>query len=169
MTDQLSTQVAALVGPAVQIAHVVVDLDDAVERWRREGAGPFVIRRHIPVTDVDYRGSPSTFDHSSAYGQWGDVMVELVVDHGTERSAVRERFPVGVEGVHHHAHFVESLNETLKSLAALGFEVAMSAWAGTVRFVFVDTFDVLGHYLELYEPTDHLRGFYRHVAELAVQ
>ena len=68
-------------GPPKQIAYAVPDAFEAAKRWAKDfGAGPFFISEHIPVTDVSYRGSPSSFDHTSAYGQWGDIMVELVQD-----------------------------------------------------------------------------------------
>ncbi len=56
------------------------------------GAGPFFVRQHIALLDVVIRGRPGTFDHSSAYGQWGHVMVELVEDHGDGPSPVREMY-----------------------------------------------------------------------------
>ena len=69
-------------GPPKQIAYAVPDAFEAAKRWVKDfGAGPFFVSEHIPVTDVIYRGSRSSFDHTSAYGQWGDIMVELVQDH----------------------------------------------------------------------------------------
>ena len=42
------------------------------------GAGPFYwLGRHIDFDEVRFRGGDCTFDHSSAIGQWGEVMVEL--------------------------------------------------------------------------------------------
>ena len=80
-------------GPPKQIAYAVPDAFEAAKKWVEDfGAGPFFISEHIPVTEVLYRGTPATFDHTSAYGQWGDIMVELVQDHGTGPSVVRDLF-----------------------------------------------------------------------------
>lgn len=151
-------------GAPVQIAYAVEDAAAAAERWARElGAGPFFLAEHIPVTDVVYRGSKSVFDHTSAYGQWGDIMVELVQDHGTTPSVVRERFSTGESGLHHMAFFVEDLGSATKGLIDQGVELAMSACAGETRFHFHDALRQLGHFVELYEATDNLVAFYRQV------
>ena len=60
-----------LFDPVVQVAYYVSDPEEAARVWAAERhAGPFFVRRHIPVTDVVYRGTPSRFDHTSAYGWW---------------------------------------------------------------------------------------------------
>ena len=107
-------------GPPKQIAYAVPDAFEAAQRWVKDfGAGPFFVSEHIPVTDVIYRGSPSTFDHTSAYGQWGDIMVELVQDHGTGPSVVRDLYNVDESGLHHLAFFVEDIDLATKSLNCL--------------------------------------------------
>jgi len=152
----------------VQIAYAVPDAEAAAHDWaRRFGAGPFFLWRHIPLRDVMYRGRSAGFDHTSAYGQWGDVMVELVQDHGSSASVVRELYGPAESGLHHLAYFVGDLDETTASLAAEGLPLAMSAVAGGARFHFVDALASLGHFLELYTPSDRLRAFYTHVASAA--
>ena len=49
------------------------------------------------------------FDHTSAYGQWGDIMVELVQDHGTGPSVVRDLYNVDESGLHHLAFSLKIL------------------------------------------------------------
>jgi hypothetical protein len=148
-------------GRPVQLAYVVGDPAAAAASWERDlGAGPFTIAEHIPVDDVVHRGRPSTFDHTSAYGWWGDVMIELFCQHDDSPSAVTERFARGTGGLHHVACFVPDLDA---ALAAAGDAVAMTARAGTTRFAFVDAVRDLGHYWELYEPSERLVGFYAEV------
>jgi len=156
-------------GPPVQIAYAVVDARAAAVTWaERFGAGPFFLNEHIPVTDVVHRGVPGEFDHTSAYGQWGDIMVELVQDHGTGPSAVRDLYAPGDSGLHHLAYFVDDIDDATVRLDEMGFPLAMSAIAGgTTRFHFVDAVAQLGHFLELYEPNDALVGFYSRVRTAA--
>ena len=156
-------------GAPVQVAYVVADLDAAVEEWSaRFGAGPFEVRRHVELRDVELHGRPATFDHSSAYGQWGDVMVELVQDHGTGPSVVRDRFAPGEGGLHHLAFLVDDLAATLARLSDAGLETVMRATtAGGTTFCFVDAVATHGHHLELYERTDRMVAFYRSIADLA--
>lgn len=154
-----------VLGPPVQVAYAVVDVYAAAVEWaERFGAGPFFVRPHIPLTEVVYRGRPSTFDHSSAYGQWGSVMVELVQDHGTAASVVRERYAPDQSGLHHLAHLVPDLDEAIAGLEAQGFSLAMTATSSATRFVFVDAVARLGHMIELYQPTDRVSSFYEFVA-----
>ncbi|HTH04241.1 MAG TPA: VOC family protein [Ilumatobacteraceae bacterium] len=156
-------------GPPVQIAYAVPDAAAAAHEWARDtGAGPFVVRPHIELADVFVRGLPGSFDHTSAYGQWGPVMVELVQDHGDGPSPVREMFARGESGLHHLAFFVDDLQSTVVRLVEAGLSVAMSArTSGGVEFCFVDAVATHGHMLELYRPDDRLRAFYARVADAA--
>jgi Glyoxalase/Bleomycin resistance protein/Dioxygenase superfamily len=159
----------SVLGPPVQIAYAVPDVDTAAARWAADfGAGPFFIRRHIEGRDVVYRGAPAVFDHSSAYGQWGSVMVELMQDHGMAPSIVRERFGVNETGLHHMAFVVPNLGAATAHLESLGFELAMSARSTNTRYHFMDTAAALGHMVELYERSDGLASFYAHVRDAAV-
>ncbi len=95
-------------GAPVQIAYAVPDAAAAAAEWAATyGAGPFFVRPHITVTNVRYRGRPAEFDHTSAYGQWGGIMVELVQDHGAGPSAVRDMYAPEESGLHHLAFFVD--------------------------------------------------------------
>lgn len=164
----MSESLPDVLGPPVQIAYAVPDARAAAERWAREfGAGPFFLAEHIPVTEVIHRGVPGAFDHTSAYGQWGDIMVELVQDHGPGPSAVRDLYPEGGSGLHHLAYFVDDIDVATARLETQGYPLAMSAVAGKTRFHFVDAVAQLGHFLELYEPSGALTGFYTRVREAA--
>jgi len=153
-------------GRPVQVAYAVPDAVEAAHRWAAEfGAGPFFVRRHIPIASVQYRGVAATFDHTSAYGQWGEVMVELVEDHTEGPSVVRDLFPDGGSGLHHLAFFVPDVLAATVSLNERGWPTAMEAvTASGVRFHFIDSSPVLGHMLELYERSEALANFYERVA-----
>jgi Glyoxalase/Bleomycin resistance protein/Dioxygenase superfamily len=159
---------SSVFGPVVQIAYVVTDPERSASAWQhRHGAGPFFFREHIAVTDVIHRGKPSNFDHSSAYGWCGDVMIELFLQHDRSPTAVTERFEDGGTGLHHVACFVPDLDAALAGTEALGMSVATTARSGTTRFAFIDDRETSGHYWELYEPTEHLIGFYAAVRNAA--
>ena len=158
----------SVLGPPVQIAYAVLDVDAAAARWAADfGAGPFIIRRHIEARDVVYRGASAVFDHSSAYGQWGSLMVELMQDHGTAPSIVRERYGVNETGLHHMAFVVPHLDAITAHLESLGFALAMSARSTNTRYHFMDTVAALGHMVELYEQSDRLESFYALVRDAA--
>ena len=161
---------AALAGGPVQIAYGVTDIAQAAQTWTATlGAGPFFLRHHIPVDgvwvddvlvdDVLVGGAPGVFDHSSAYGQWGSIMVELVAVHAPATLAAT--------GIHHLAYFVHSFDEAAEELTANGWPVALTAMAGSTRFGFFDARGDLGHLIEIYEPSPGLLGFYAMVADAA--
>jgi hypothetical protein len=169
---EATTTFRGVLGPPVQVAYVVNDPLVAARRFAdRVGAGPFHVSPHIAVTDAMHRGRPTTFDHSSAYGQWGPLMVELVHQHDDVPSAIRDVYAPGEEGLHHVAHFVADLDAAVEwARVDCGWPTAMTAVAGggTLPFAFVDARRDLGHMIELYEPTPMLRSFYKSVADAAV-
>ena len=153
----------------VQVAYHVPDPVAAAERCARDyGWGPFVLLEHIELERSVHRGTPRRFDHSSAYGQAGDVMVELISQHDDTPSALRDLYQAGQSGIHHVACFVADLGAELRRFADRGVAVALDARTRTgVDFAMVDLSAELGHMLELYEPGEDLRRFYAHVRKLA--
>lgn len=157
--------------PVRQLAYKVNDLEAAAAaHHRRFGSGPFFVLRHVALASSHHRGVDRPFDHSSAYGQWGSVMVELVVQHNPDDSALHEMFPhgSGKEGLHHAALFVDDLQAEIARFKAEGVPLAQLSVTHTgTAFAFVDARASLGHMLELYEPTPQLTGFYDFVGEAA--
>jgi hypothetical protein len=153
----------------VQIAYHVPDPVVAAERCAREhGWGPFFLLEHIPLQWCRYRGAGAQFDHSSAYGQAGDVMVELITQHNDGPSVLRDLYGPDETGVHHVACFVDDLAAALRVQRESGHAIALEARTSTgVDFAMVDLSATLGHMLELYEPSEDLRRFYAHVRRSA--
>jgi Glyoxalase/Bleomycin resistance protein/Dioxygenase superfamily len=163
-SDLTARTVGLRLGPPMQIAYAVSDVHAAAASWHeRQGAGPFVISEHIALASTRIRGVDgpgSAFDHSSAYGQWGELMVELVHEH-TPPLAV-------TSGLHHMAFFVDSIEETANALTLRGWpEILRASTASGMAFAFHDARAELGHFIEIYEPNDRLLGFYAHVRSLA--
>jgi hypothetical protein len=149
----------------VQAAYFVEDVFAAAEFWAKKyGAGPFLVLENIPLDDVIYRGEPGQLDHSSAYGQYGGLMVELVQQNNDGPSPFRDVYPPGQFGLHHMASFAPDLDT---ALASAGHPTALRARAGDMDFAFVDTQSSLGHMVELYQDCETIRGFYQLVAAAA--
>ena len=150
----------------VQVAYAVDDVEAAAASWaERTGAGPFFVSHHGPVAAVDARGQPATFDHSSAYGQWGQLQVELVQVHPTTSASLHDVVPRS-PGLHHVTWFAADLRAEQSRLAAIGWPVAMTARTSSgFAFAFHDARSDLGHLVEVYEPTDRVRSLYARVAE----
>jgi len=154
----------------VQVAYAVDDVRIAAAgHATRFGSGPFFVLDHIEIQTVQHRGEPAVFDHSSAYGQSGDVMIELVCLHRVEPLSLRRQLEQRGRGIHHLAYFVEDLDREAARLDELGYAQAMLATtASGLRFAFHDAVAELGHLWEIYEPTERLQDFYAMVAQASV-
>jgi hypothetical protein len=151
-------------GPPVQIAYAVSDIFRGVDKWIKDfGAGPFFIAEHIPIKNVIYRGHPSELDITVAYGQWGEIMIELVQDNGEGPSIIRDLYPPQKSGLHHLAYFVNDMDLVSAKLVEEGYVLAMSGQAGENRFQFFDAISEMGHFLEIYEPIESLKSLYERV------
>jgi hypothetical protein len=154
---------------AVQIAYHVPDPTAAAANFSELfGWGPFFLFEHIPLSSCLYRGRPTSFDHTSAYGQAGEMMIELITQHDDTPSVLREHHARDSVGIHHVAHFVRNLDDSLDQARLASIDVAMDACTATgTRFVMLDTTRELGHMIELYEGVGDLLKFYRFVRRAA--
>jgi len=148
-------------GP-VQIAYAVDDVVAAAESCVARGAGPFFVREHIAVSNSRMHGLPANFDHSSAYAQWGDTMVELLCEHHPSSHRVGP-----ANGVHHVAFYVDDVATAQDLLTTAGFAEALYAEASTTAFAMHDARHELGHLIEIYQDTPGLLGFYDMVRNAA--
>ena len=153
----------------VQIAYHVPDPERAAREFSiKFGWGPFFLLEHIPLSQCLYRGAPASFDHSSAYGQAGELMIELITQHDDSPSVLRDLFAGDQVGVHHIAQFVPELEVALERSRAAGSAVALDARTTTgTRFAMIDESRDLGHMIELYESSADLARFYRFVKRAA--
>jgi catechol 2,3-dioxygenase-like lactoylglutathione lyase family enzyme len=156
--------------PVRQIAYFVADIERAaLAHHAAYCSGPYFIGRHVPLAWSEHRGSRVRHDHSSAYGQWGDVMIEFVQQHGDDPSAFHELFAAGSGryGLHHLALWVDDLDGAVAEFAARGQAlVQLSETTGGTRYAFVEG-DACGHMIELYEPGGGIADFYAMVAAAA--
>lgn len=151
-------------GAPVQIAYATNDVHTAARSWAERGVGPFFVIEHIALDHVEIDGVPAMFDHSSAYGQWGTLMVELVQQHEPGPDPV-----VGDSGLHHIAFFVDDFDHASRSLIGDGFGRRLRAsTSGGQWFAFHDARASHGHLVEIYEHTERLAGFYAMVRDAAV-
>ena len=152
-----------------QVAYHVPDIEVAAnEMAERVGAGPFYVVRNIELATCEHRGQPSQFVHSSAYGQWGDVMVEFVQQDNDAPSPFRDLYAPGESGLHHTACIVDDLDACYQHFAQLGLPLATQAVTKTgTEFSFLDATASLGHFIEVYEGSETLLGFYAFVRDAA--
>lgn len=148
----------------MQVAYAVDDVRVAASRWIARGVGPFLVRDHIAVDHTRVGGQPTSFDHSSAFAWWGELMLELICQHDRPADPL-----VGTSGVHHVAFFVDDFAQATADLSAMGYPEVLYAEAGELPFAFHDARAELGHHVEIYEATDGLRSFYDLVRTAAAE
>lgn len=147
--------------PVVQMAYHVPSLERAaVDAAARFGWGPFFIAEHVALRHCRYRGRESVFFHSCAYGQAGDIMVELLMQHDPAPSAVRELYDPHETGLHHMASFTQDLARDIARYELEGRVAMDMTSAEGLRCAYIDLRDQTGHYLELCEPSRPLTDFY---------
>lgn len=156
-------------GPVAQVAYFVPDARQAAHTMATTmGAGPFHVLSRIELAWGEVRGQRADFVHTSAYGQWGSVMMELVQQDVEGPSPFRDMYAPGQQGVHHVAVIVDDLQATYRRVSDAGLELAARAQTKTgTEFAFVDTVATLGHMTEIYESSAGLLGFYEMVRSSA--
>jgi Glyoxalase/Bleomycin resistance protein/Dioxygenase superfamily len=155
--------------PIRQVAYFVEDAIAAARRHAASfGSGPFYVAEHIPLTLCEHRGRSAELDHTSAYGQWGEVMIEFVQQNNEGASVFRDLYPGPGGGFHHIALIVDDLQSSMRDFLGAGFTTALYAEVGPgVGFAMMDCVREYGHFVELYEPTPVLLGVYELVRSSA--
>ncbi len=158
----------APLGEIVQIAYAVVDVRAAARTFaERLGAGPFFVRHHDLPRRVEHQGEHGEFDHSSAYGQWGAIQLELFEVHHAAPQSLAD-IVMKSSGIHHMTWFVESIEAEQRRLAEIGWpEVLWAETASGFGYAFHDARAQLGHLVEIYRPNDGVLRLYGKVAAAA--
>jgi hypothetical protein len=71
-----------LTQPITHVGYVVDEIEPAVD-WAVStfNAGPFFVISHMRFDFCTFGGEPASYDLTSAFGQWGPIMIELTVVH----------------------------------------------------------------------------------------
>ena len=157
--------------PIRQVAYFVPDAVRAARDHARQfGSGPYFLAEHIPLRKALHRGREALLDHTSAYGQWGEVMIEFVQQNNPGPSAFHDMYPEGSgrSGFHHIALIVDDLQAARREFSDSGLTEALYAeMSDGFAFVMVDDVARHGHMIELYEGVSALTSFYTMVKDAA--
>ena len=154
--------------PFHHLGYVVDDLEAGVARFTAAtAAGPFFAMEHLAFDEVTFDGSPALYDHSSAFGQWGPVLVELTVVHDAQPAGLRKALAVPGGGVGHVAWLADDLEAETARLQAAGLRAFHAGRAGPVSAVWFDGGPLLGHPVEVLQRCEEILGFYAMVRAAA--
>ena len=121
------------------VGYVVEDLPAAIGALRRDfGAGPFHVSSTSPFDEVTFEGGPAVYDHSSAFGAWGPIMVELTQVHDAQPAGLAAALTAPGAGVGHVAWLAEDLEAEVARLEAIGMHVFHTGRTGPVSAVWLD-------------------------------
>jgi hypothetical protein len=155
------------VTPFNQLGFVVGDLDEAVGYWIDGiGVAPFFVYRDFRVAECSYQGEPISLTISVAYGQAGDLQIELVEQHGDTPSPYLGR---ASGDAHHVAIWTRDYDRLLEQYRSRGLtEVMWGSASGSAdeRFAYLAPAGP-GPMLEVVEVLDAKTKWYRSIAEAA--
>lgn len=152
--------------PVHHIGYVVEDLRGGVARFSAAtGAGPFFAMEHIVFDEVTFGGEPAVYDHSSAFGQWGPLLVELTQVHDARPAGLRQALVSPGGGVGHVAWLADSLERESERLRAAGLAPFHTGRTGPAHAVWFHGGPLFGHPVEVLQTRDELLGFYAMVRE----
>jgi Glyoxalase/Bleomycin resistance protein/Dioxygenase superfamily len=147
--------------PITHIGYVVDEIGPAVD-WAVStlGAGPFFLISHMKFDTCTYNGQPAEYDHSSAFGQWGEIAVELTVVHGATPQALADTIGGPTPKVGHVGWLSDDLEADSADLEAAGMPLFHTGSSGPVAAHWHDGRAQLGHHVEIIRRSPQLEGFY---------
>ena len=145
-----------------QVAYIVDDLEEAARAHSELfGSGPFLYLDPVTMTECRYRGEPIELTMQQAYGQFGDVQIELI----KVLSEPNPYFFDGRRGFHHFSIWVDDYDETIAEFANAGLEpVIEMVSGGGLRVAYIDCTSKWGHCIEMHAP---IKGFWNAIADAA--
>jgi hypothetical protein len=144
-----------------QLGYYVEDLEQAArEHAALFGSGPFLYLDPMP-SNVNYRGEMVELMMQTAFGQFGDLQIELI-------QVLSEPNPyaeLGHYGFHHFSNWVDDFDGALKLFGDAGYEPLFTMTSGQgLRVAYIDCMKTWGHYLEIHAPID---GFWNMIKQAA--
>jgi methylmalonyl-CoA/ethylmalonyl-CoA epimerase len=163
----VSRSAVSLSGPISHLCYVVEDLPQAVKWWAATfGAGPFLLLPDIEFDTLEGPADDLVWRHSAAFGQWGQIAVELQQIDEARPSSLARSLGVGSTQLTHVAYVVPEPLETSSQLEQAGMARVLHAVFGPVE-IFIHQAPALGHGIEIHRGGEMVDGFFAAVAEIA--
>lgn len=151
------------------VGYVVGDIEDSVS-WAAGtlGAGPFFLIAHLQFETCTFNGAPAHYDHSSAFGQWGELMLEMTVVHSSDPPELADLIGGAPPRVGHVGWLADDLAADSAELEADGLPVFHTGSSGPVSARWHDGRERLGHHVEILGRAPELEGFYELIRSSSV-
>jgi catechol 2,3-dioxygenase-like lactoylglutathione lyase family enzyme len=154
--------------PIHHVGYVVDDLQRGVEQFAATfGAGPFFVMEHLEFQEVSFEGAPAVYDHSSGFGAWGPILVELSQVHDAQPAGFADALAAPGSGLGHAAFIADDLEAETARLTAAGLTPFHEGVTGPAHAVWLHGGPQLGHAVEVIQRRDEILGFYAMVRAAA--
>jgi hypothetical protein len=155
------------VRPLHHLGYVVEDLQAAAQRFAlATGAGPFLMIEHVALDEASFDGGPAAYDHSTAFGQWGPVIVEISLVHEAHPDGLGEFLgATRPPAIGHVAWLVDDLAQESARLEQAGLPLRHTGRSGPVAAHWHDGADLVGHPVEILRRCPEILGFYAAIAD----
>jgi hypothetical protein len=130
------------------------------------GVAPFFVYREFQLAEAVYKGEPTTLRLSVAYGQAGDVQVELIEQHGDTPSPYNG---AASGGAHHVAFWTPEYDRDVAAYRERGLVDLLwgtASGAPDERFVYFEPSGP-GPMIEVVEVYEKKLEMYRRIADAA--
>jgi catechol 2,3-dioxygenase-like lactoylglutathione lyase family enzyme len=148
---------SAGIGSIDQVAVVVRDLDEAMERYTNEfGIGPWSVYTFSPdwISGMTFRGNEQPYSMKLALTQVGGVMYELI-EPVQGPNSYEEFLNQHHEGLHHLGYFVDNIDAEMEEMEKKGYRLLQSGRGmGTEKdgaYAYFETENALGCIIEAIE------------------
>lgn len=131
-----------------QIGIVVKNINETIEELEKLGFGSFSTLE-LSNLIVEYRGIERNIDMKLAFAHLGEIQLELIEAHG--KCFYTDFIKVHGEGLNHLGIFVKNIDSEVKKYINAGFSILQEGNILGVRWVYLDTYSILGFVLELIE------------------
>lgn len=158
-----------ILGPVMQNAFVVPDLEGAIEHWTKVMAvGPFFVFEHIAFDEYVFRGrAVKPVDLTMAIAYWHDLQIELIRQLDDSPSIYTEFRAAHGSGMHHMGIMTEVLDANLSELARRGVQPVQRGSLPGMRFAYIATDHHPGGMIELIEAGRGTRALFERMREAA--
>jgi len=155
------------VGGICQLSYIVEDMQRAMEKFTRTlHAGPWFLMEGAQLA-ATYRGQPTQFRGSLAFGNAGHMMIELVHQSDDTPSVFTEVIEKRGYGLHHQAVAVRDFDAQIEAYKKLGYEMVFYC-ATNHRSAYLDTHGDFPFFVEVIEITEPVEAIFAAVHRASI-
>lgn len=141
-----------------QMGYVTDDIEASAMAWvRTMGAGPFFTLPNMGFQSWSYLGKPQEITLDIAFGQVGDMMIELIRPNGPWPNVYGNAMPTGCVP-HHHGVLVEDVEASARSMGSEA--ITRAELSADTELRYFDCRDRTGLFIELITDNAESRGFF---------